>query len=117
MLVTVVSTTLASYVLGRKAVGLSPRRLAAAASSVAHQIGLGVIFLAVNLGIAFTVVLAVRRLTGVFVSSYLLDDVAWAILSLFQGLLFHAWSSQGPGKGDGTAGAGQRAARSEPTPR
>ena len=87
-------TTAASYLLGTRKAGLTARGLFAAATAVAEGVGMGTIFLLLNLGIALAFVLLVRSLTGVFLSAYMLDDVAWPIFSFLQGLLFRAWLSQ-----------------------
>jgi hypothetical protein len=43
-------------------------------------------------------VLAVRGLTGTFVSAYATDDAVWLGLSLIQGLAFQAWRGSAAGR-------------------
>jgi len=87
-------TAAASYMLGIRMAGLRAQGLLTAAAAVAEGVGIGMVFLALNLGMALTLILLVRTVTGIFLSAYLLDDVAWPILSFLQGLLFRAWLSQ-----------------------
>jgi hypothetical protein len=63
-----------------------------------ESVGMVLIFLAVNLTTAVLILLAVRSLTGTFVSAYALDDAVWLGLSLIQGLAFQGWRaiSAGP---------------------
>ena len=56
-----------------------------------EAVGTTLVFLAVNLAMAVTIVLAVRGVTGSFVSVYVTDDAVWMGLSLLQGLTFQWW--------------------------
>jgi hypothetical protein len=87
-------TAAASYLVFTRKAGLRAQGLLPAATAVAEGVGIGMIFLLLNLGIGLTFILLVRSLTGVFLSAYLLDDVAWPIFSFLEGLLFWAWLSQ-----------------------
>jgi hypothetical protein len=53
--------------------------------------GLTVVFLAANLGIGLTVILATRALSDRFISVYLLNDMTLVALSALQGVLFGCW--------------------------
>jgi hypothetical protein len=71
--------------------GLHPSALAGAMRDVLESLGLGVLFLLVNLVVGAAIVLGVRSLSGHFVSIYLLSDMTLPILSLLQALVFQRW--------------------------
>jgi hypothetical protein len=54
-------------------------------------VGTALIFALINLGVAATIIFGVRALTAGFLSVYVLDDVAWWVLSILQGLVWWAW--------------------------
>ena len=74
------------YRLGLPLVGLRH-----AAARVVDCIGLGLVFLGVNLVIGGLVLLAVRVATDSFVSLYALNDDTILVLSLLQGLIVQWW--------------------------
>lgn len=84
-------TSLGAYVAGTKWLGLSARQLRAAASKMLEAVGTTLCFAIVNLAAAVIIILLARGLTGRFVSLYLVDDVAWLVLSVLQGLAFQWW--------------------------
>jgi len=84
-------TSIGAYYVGARALGLSSAGLSAAVGKTLESIGVVLIFLAVNLTTSVLIVLAVRSLTGTFVSAYATDDAVWLGLSLIQGLAFQAW--------------------------
>ena len=88
-------TSGAAYLLGARRLGLSRAGLGTAARATLEAIGLGVLFLAANLGLAAVGVALARALTGAFVSVYTIDDLAIAAVSLLQGILFRWWRAGG----------------------
>ena len=67
-------TSLAAYLVGSRRLGLPRARLGRAAGRALDCIGLGLVFLAVNLLVGGALVLAVRLATGRFLSLYVLND-------------------------------------------
>jgi hypothetical protein len=84
-------TSLGAYLVGAVVHGLRPAALSEAMRDVLEALGLGVLFLLANLAVGAVVVLGARRLTGHFVSIYLLSDVTLPMLSLVQALVFQHW--------------------------
>ena len=84
-------TSIGAYYVGAKTLRLSSASLGAAIGKMLESVGMILIFLAVNLTTAVMIVLAVRGLTGAFVSAYVTDDAVWLGLSLIQGLAFQWW--------------------------
>lgn len=92
LLVTLLGFTSAgAYLVGARHLGLSRRGLRAAAGKVIETLGTTVVFAGINLGLGLAIALGARTLTGTFVSTYLLADPAWLLLSLLQGLTFQWW--------------------------
>src|SRR5439155_22486569 len=67
-------TSIGAYYFGARTLGLSSARLGAAIGKLLESVGIVLIFLAVNLATAVSIVLAMRGLTGAFVSAYVTDD-------------------------------------------
>jgi hypothetical protein len=84
-------TSIGAYYFGARALRLSGTTLGAAIGTMLESVGMALIFLAVNLTASVLIVLAVRGLTGMFVSAYVADDGVWLGLSMIQGLAFQAW--------------------------
>ena len=84
-------TSIGAYYVGVRTLGLSGADLGAAIGKMLESVGMVLIFLAVNLTVAVLIVLAVRGMTGTFVSAYVTDDLVWLGLSLIQGLAFQWW--------------------------
>ena len=84
-------TSLSAYFIGTRRLRLSSRCCREAIGKMLESVGTILVFLALNLVMAVTIVLAVRSLTRTFVSIYIIDDVAWVGLSLIQGLTFQWW--------------------------
>jgi hypothetical protein len=92
LLATVVGlTSLGAYLVGVRRVGLSTAGLGTAVVTMLECVGSTLIFVVINLGVAAAVVFGVRALTAGFVSVYVLNDVAWWVLSVLQGLVWWAW--------------------------
>jgi len=78
-------------VIGVTRCGLSLSGLASAAALMLECIAAGMVFTLGNLVLAVAAVLGLRMLAGWFVSMYLLDDVAWLLLPLLQGITWSLW--------------------------
>ena len=61
-------------------------------------VGLTVVLAALNLAVGFVLVLALRALTGSFVSLYLNTDGALLVLALLQAIVLQWWLSAGEEK-------------------
>jgi hypothetical protein len=84
-------TSLGAYLVAVKRLGLSTVGLRSAALRMLGCVGTTLIFAAINFGVAAAVIFGVRALTPGFVSAYFLDDVAWWIFSVLQGLVWWLW--------------------------
>jgi hypothetical protein len=84
-------TSVAACLASVKWLGLSGHGLQAALARTLEMIGTAAVFFAVNLTLGVTAILAVRSLTNVFVSVYLIDDVSLLLLSALQGVIFATW--------------------------
>ena len=84
-------TSAAAYLLGVRPLGLAPARLGAALGRMLEMVGAVLIFLVVDLLVALVLVVALRGVTGTFVSVYVIDDTVWLGLALLQGLAFQWW--------------------------
>ena len=84
-------TSVGACFFGVRRLRLSGRNFGAAIGKMLEAVGTTLVFLTVNLAVAVIIVLAVRGLTGTFVSVYVTDDAVWVGLSLLQGLTFHWW--------------------------
>jgi hypothetical protein len=84
-------TSVGMYILGMKGLGFAAGAFGAAVIKVLEGIGIALVFCLVNLAAGTLIVLAARRLTGGFVSLYLVSDVTLLVLSLIQGLTFQYW--------------------------
>lgn len=89
--VLVAVTSLAAVLIGRRWLGLAPRRLRLAALRAVETVGLVAAFGAANVGLGVAVILAYRELTGEFLSFYVLNDAVLGLLSLLQALVFQWW--------------------------
>jgi hypothetical protein len=84
-------TSIGGYIVAVKWLGLPGRALRPAFSRMLECIGATVIFAALNVALAGAIILALRGLAGIFVSIYVINDIAWLGLSLAQGLTFCWW--------------------------
>jgi hypothetical protein len=91
VLVLVGITSLGTFLLGARVLGLSGRGLRAAVGKTLECVGLTLVFFLANLGAGMAVVLLGRLLARGFVSVYLANDVTLLVLSLLQGLAFQWW--------------------------
>lgn len=88
-------TTSIAFLGGRTRWGLPAAGFRRAAGRVLEWLGLAVFFLAANVGLGFLAVLALRRLTGAFISMYSNTDLSILFLSLVQAVLFQWWRAGG----------------------
>lgn len=91
VLILVALTSLGMYWFGAKISGFSAEGFRPACGKVLESVGLTLLFFALNLTVGMLVVLAVRSLTGGFVSLYHASDVTLLVLALLQGLTFQWW--------------------------
>ena len=87
-------TSLALYGIGIR-FGLSRGALRRAASRLLECAGLAFILLVVNVGVGFLLVLALRNVTGAFVSLYLNTDAVLAGMSVLQAIALQWWMGDG----------------------
>lgn len=83
-------TTAVAIWLGRRR-GLPRAALFVAVGRVLECVGLAMVLLAVNVIVGMAAVLALRFLTGRFLSLYPNTDITLLVLSLLQALLLQAW--------------------------
>jgi hypothetical protein len=86
LLLVAASTSLLAGLLARDRIGFGR-----ALGLVMELAGLSTLFLGANLLLGLVIVLAVRSFASVFVSAYLLNDIAIVALSILQGALFFCW--------------------------
>src|SRR5262245_27091642 len=102
MLAMVGLTSIGAYLVGVKWLGLETLALRLAVNKMLECVGASLLFPAINVLFAATLILGLRALTRTFVSIYVINDVTWLVLSLLQGLTFWWWrelaSPRGPQK-------------------
>ena len=91
MLAIVALTSIGGYVVAVKWLGFPGRALRPAFDRTLECIGVTMIFATLNVAFAGAVILGLRSLAGIFVSIYVINDIAWLGLSLAQGLTFWWW--------------------------
>jgi len=84
-------TSCALYLAGTRRMGLQRPALAGAVSRALELVGLTLGLAALNMAVGFVVVLAIRSLTGSFVSLYLNIDSTLLPLSAFQAVVLQWW--------------------------
>ena len=87
-------TSLGAYVLATRVAGLRRVDLPGALTETLECLGLVVIFFLANFAVGTALILGLRGLTGRFISVYVVNDAALAILSLLQALVFHRWRAR-----------------------
>jgi hypothetical protein len=91
ILVVVGLTSAGTYVLGITRLGFSKSELWLALGKACECVGLTLVFCVLNLAVATVAILALRSLSGQFVSLYIASDTTFFMLSLLQALTFQAW--------------------------
>jgi hypothetical protein len=89
-----------------------PGDLATAVGKMLECLGLVLVFCTANAVVGLVAIVGGRSLTGVFVSTYVMSDVAVLGISFLQGLLFFCWRETKAGRRNRSA----RASRSERRP-
>ena len=89
-------TTAAALWLGRRR-GLGSQAFSVAVFRVLECVGLSVLLLAANVMLGMALVLALRAVTGRFLSLYTNTDITLLVLSFLQAILLQAWFQ---GEGD-----------------
>lgn len=82
----VVLTTLAALRWAHHLGRLSRARLRSAAATMLEYVGLTMVFLVLNVLLGTVGVLALRAVTGYFISVYVMNDLVLVLLSLLQAL-------------------------------
>jgi len=110
LLMLVALTSLAAVLVGRRVLGLDPRRLRAASRRAIETLGAALLFWAANVLLGVTLAVVVRTLGLGFVSVYVNTDFSLGILALMQALLFESWREHGRAASGGREqGDGRRA--------
>lgn len=94
-------TSTALYLAATRGLGARRGALRPALARLLECVGLAIVLAALNLAVGFLLVLALRRLTGSFVSLYLNTDGTLLVLSLLQAVLLQWWLRDTEGDGDG----------------
>src|SRR5260370_32364844 len=91
LLLLVLLSSLVTYLVGAKRLGLSTQNLGRAGARMLETVGLIVIFAVVNTAIGVAAILATPTLRHSFLSLYIANHPTLWVLSLFQGLAFQGW--------------------------
>jgi len=102
-------TSFAALWIGTQWLRFRPGDLATALGKMLDCLGLVVVFCTANAVVGLVAIVGGRSLTGVFVSTYVMSDVAILGISFLQGLLFFCWRETKAGRRDRSS----RASRSE----
>jgi hypothetical protein len=84
-------TSAGGYVFGVARLRFSKSGLWLAFGKTCECLGLTLVFCVLNLAVATVAILAMRSLSGQFVSLYIASDTTFLMLSLLQALTFQAW--------------------------
>lgn len=88
-------TSVALYLAGTRGLRLRRGALRPALGRMLECLGLAIALTIVNVAVGFLLVLALRRLTGSFVSLYLNTDGALVVLSALQAVVLQWWMRDG----------------------
>jgi hypothetical protein len=91
-------TSLALYLAATRGLGARRDALRPALGRLLECVGLAIVVAAFNVAVGFLLVLALRRLTGSFVSLYLNTDGTLLALSLMQAIVLQWWLRAGEEK-------------------
>jgi len=91
-------TSTALYLAATRGLGARRGALRPALARLLECVGLAIVLAALNLAVGFLLVLALRRLTGSFVSLYLNTDGTLLVLSLLQAVVLQWWMAAGEEK-------------------
>ena len=87
LLVVAMTSVAAGWTVRRRSRG----RLADAVRLTLELAGIATLFLLGNLALGLAIILAIRSVTPLFVSVYVLNDTALVALSALQGAVFFCW--------------------------
>jgi len=85
------ATSAAALWIGTQGLGLRPGDLAPAVGKMLECLGTMMVFFMANAALGLVAIIGGRSLTGAFVSTYAMSDVALVGISFIQGLLFYCW--------------------------
>ena len=91
-------TSAAIYLAATRGLGARRYALRPALARMLECVGLAIVLGGLNVAVGFLLVLALRRLTGSFVSLYLNTDVTLLVLSLLQAVVLQWWMAAGEEK-------------------
>ncbi len=91
ILVVAALTSAGAYIFGIARLRFSRSGIWGALGKTCECLGLTLLFSVVNLAVAMFAILAMRSLSGHFVSLYIAADTTFFMLSLLQALTFQAW--------------------------
>jgi hypothetical protein len=91
ILAVVALTSAGAYIFGLARLRSSRSGLWGALGKTCECLGLTLVFCVLNLAVAMCAILAMRSLSGHFVSLYIASDTTFFMLSLLQALTFQAW--------------------------
>ena len=91
ILVVAVLTSVGAYVFGIARLRFPRSGLRVALGRACECLGLTLVFCVLNLAVAVIAIVAMRSLSGRFVSLYIASDTTLVMLSLLQALTFQAW--------------------------
>ena len=90
-LVLVLITSILAFVLTKNRAPHDTISLRRAIQTLLECLGTASVFLALNIAIGLVLILAVRSVTPLFVSLYLLNDLLLIVLSVVEGFVFQLW--------------------------
>src|SRR5947207_14555664 len=96
LLALVAATSAGSYVVARRVLGLASRGMRPALVRLLEYVGLVAVFYAANLALGLLAVAVLRRVTGGFVSAYLVGDSTLVTHSALQAALQQWWGAETP---------------------
>jgi hypothetical protein len=88
-------TSPALYLAATRGLGIRRDALRPALARMLECVGLAIVIAALNVAVGVLLVLALRRLTGSFVSLYLITDGTLLVLSLLQAIALQWWLREG----------------------
>lgn len=91
-------TSVAALWIGSQWLRFRPGNLAAAIGKMLECLGLMLVFFTANAVVGLVAIIGGRSLTGMFVSTYIMSDVAILGISFLQGLLFFCWRETSAGR-------------------
>ena len=86
-----VLTSIGAYVLAVRVWTWRSRGLRPALRRALEMIGVASVFLAANFALGLLIVLAVRGVSGRFISAYVLNDTTLVVMSALQGMVWSFW--------------------------